>query len=613
LREELLSYYERELTFLRQMGAEFAEKYPKIASRLLLEADRCEDPHVERLLEGFALLAARVHLKIDDDFPEITQALLNIVYPHFIRPIPSMTVVQFHLDPEQGKLTTGYRVPRGSLLYSKPVEGVPLKFRTCHETTLWPVQATHAEWRTPDRLQPAVRSSQAVAAVRVELQCLPDVTFDALELDRLRFYLSGESNLVHTLYELLFNNCTEILVRARDGSDQPKTVSLPGDQIEQVGLSKNEALLPYPGRSFIGYRLLQEYFAFPEGFFFVDLKGLLPVWNQGFKDKVELIFLLSRFERPERQQTLELGLSAKTFRLGCSPAVNLFPQSAEPILLDRTRFQYAVVPDVRRQPYLEAFSVDEVVGSSARQQDITKFEPLFSYRHSNTLEKGKAYWYASRRASNKPDDHGTEVDLALVDLAGNPAYPDVDTLTVRITCTNRDLPSRVPFGSEEGDFEMEGATAISRIVSLRKPTPTLRPPLRRDAFWPMISQLSLNYLSLVEEGKEALQELLRLYNFTGSVHSERQIEGISRLSSRRHFARVVSEHGISLVRGTQVSIEFDEDQFVGGGTFLFASVVERFLGHYVSMNSFSQLVARTLQRKEVMREWQPRSGERVLL
>jgi type VI secretion system protein ImpG len=253
------------------------------------------------------------------------------------------------------------------------------------------------------------------------------------------------------------------------------------------------------------------------------------------------------------------------------------------------------------------------VGTSARVQELTNFEPLFSYRHSNTIEKGKAFWYASRRASNKPDDHGSEVDLALVDLAGNPAYPDVDTLTVRITCTNRDLPSRVPFGNEEGDFEMEGSTAISRIVSLRKPTPTLRPPMRRDAFWPMISQLSLNYLSLVDEGREALQELLRLYNFTGSVHSERQIEGISRLSSRRHFARVLSEHGISLVRGTQVAIEFDEDQFVGGGTFLFASVVERFLGHYVSMNSFSQLVARTQQRKEVMREWPPRSGERVLL
>jgi type VI secretion system protein ImpG len=272
-----------------------------------------------------------------------------------------------------------------------------------------------------------------------------------------------------------------------------------------------------------------------------------------------------------------------------------------------------VIPDVRRQPYLETFSIDDVVGTSPKSQHAIPFEPLFSYHHTNTLEKGKAFWYGSRRASNKPDDRGTEIDLTLVDLAGNPAFPDVDTLTVRLTCTNRDLPSRVPFGNDEGDFELEGATAISRIVALRKPTPTLRPPVRRDAFWPMISQLSLNYLSLVEDGKNALQEILRIYNFTGSVDSERQIEGISRLESRRHFARVLSENGISLVRGTKVEIEFDEDQFVGGGAFLFAAIVERFLGHYVSMNSFSQLVARTLQRKEVMREWPPRSGEKILL
>jgi type VI secretion system protein ImpG len=293
--------------------------------------------------------------------------------------------------------------------------------------------------------------------------------------------------------------------------------------------------------------------------------------------------------------------------------VNLFPQTAEPIRLDRTRYQYPVIPDVRRQAYLETFSIEGVVGTSSKSHDAVPFEPLFSYHHTNTRQKGRAFWYASRRASNKADDQGTEVDLTLVDLAGNPAYPDVDTLTARLICTNRDLPSRVPFGSEDGDFELEGSTAISRIVALRKPTPTRRPPLRRDAFWPMISQLSLNYLSLVEDGKAALQEILRLYNFTGSVDSERQIEGIARLSSQRHFARVLSEHGVSLVRGTKVEIEFDEDQFVGGGTFLFAAVLERFLGHYVSMNSFSQLVARTLQRKEVMREWQPRSGEKILL
>ena len=189
----------------------------------------------------------------------------------------------------------------------------------------------------------------------------------------------------------------------------------------------------------------------------------------------------------------------------------------------------------------------------------------------------------------------------------------MEALTVRTTCTNRDLPSRLPFGNEAGDFELEGAAPVKRIVALLKPTATLRPPLGKDALWRLISQLSLNYLSLVEEGREALQEILRLYNFTGSTYSEKQIDGIARLDSRRHFARVVSENGMTFARGTRVEMEFDEEQFVGGGVYLFAAVLERFLGLYVSMNSFSQLVARTRQRKEVLKQWPPRAGRKILL
>ena len=189
----------------------------------------------------------------------------------------------------------------------------------------------------------------------------------------------------------------------------------------------------------------------------------------------------------------------------------------------------------------------------------------------------------------------------------------MDSLTIRCTCSNRDLPAKLPFGRERGDFELEGASAIKRIVALRKPTATLRPPGGKGLLWRLISQLSLNYLSLVEEGKEALQEILRLYNFSDSTYLEKQIAGILQLTSRKHFARVVSENGISFVRGTRVEIEMDEEQFVGGGVYLFASVLEHFLGLYASMNSFSQLVVRTPQRKEVLRQWPPRAGHTILL
>jgi type VI secretion system protein ImpG len=612
VRDDLLDYYERELTFLRQMGAEFAEKYPKIASRLQLEPDRCEDPHVERLIEGFAFLAGRVHLKIDDEFPEVTEALLGILFPHYIRPIPAMSVVEFHLDPEQGKLTTGLKVPRGSLLYSRPVEGVPCRFRTCFDTTLWPLTVAEAQWTTPDRLQPPLKGGSAVAALRFELACQADVSFEKLALVSMRFYLNGESNLVHALYELLLNNCAQILVRD-PANPRLRPIELPAGSIRPVGFGEDEAMLPYTRRSFSGYRLLQEYFAFPEKYFFVELSGLQALATAGFKERAQFVVLISPFERGDRQQMLELGVSPKTLKAGTTPVINLFEHTAEPILLDQVRHEYPVVPDVRRRHALEIFSIEEVVSANPQTQEVARFEPFFSYRHGRSREKKQTFWHAERRASAKRDDEGTDIFLSLVDLSGQPAKASVETLTVRCLCTNRDLPSRLPFGSEAGDFELEGMPSIRRIVTLKKPTPALRPPVGKAALWRLISQLSLNYLSLVSEGKEALAEILRLYNFSDSTHLEKQIQGISSIGSRRHFARVISENGISFVRGTRVEALFDEEQFVGGGVYLFASVLEYFLGLYVSMNSFSQLVVRTEQRKEPLKEWPPRAGQAVLL
>jgi type VI secretion system protein ImpG len=611
MRDELLDYYERELTFLRRMGADFAEKYPKIASRLLLEPDRCEDPHVERMIESFAFLAARVHLKIDDEFPEITEALLNILYPHYVRPLPSMSVVEFHVDPEQGKLTTGLKVPRGTLLYSRRVDGVPCRFRACYDTTLWPLEIADAQWKTPDRFQPALKAPGAVTVLRFEMRCLPDVSFDKLALSSLRFYLNGESNLVHALYELLLNNCTGILIR--DPARPQRSIQLPASSLRAVGFAEDEGALPYSRRSFLGYRLLQEYFTFQEKFFFVELGGLDQLAAAGFQGRAEVIFLISEFERADRQQMLEAGVSAKTLRPACAPIVNLFEHTAEPIAIDQLRHEYPVVPDVRRRHALEIFSIDEVVSANPQSQEVTAYEPFYSYRHAALREKKQTFWHSSRRASGRAGDEGTDVYLSLVDLTGRPSLPGAETLTVRCTCTNRDLPSRLPFGNEDGDFEIEGMPSIRRIVALKKPTPSLRPPVGKSALWRLISQLSLNYLSLVGEGKPALQEILRLYNFTDSVHLEKQIQGIVSLESGRHFARVVSENGIAFARGTRVEAVFDEEQFVGGGVYLFASVLEHFLGLYVSMNSFSQLVARTEQRKEVMKEWPPRAGQTILL
>jgi type VI secretion system protein ImpG len=609
VRDELLAHYESELSFLRKLGAEFADKYPNVASHLVLGPNGSEDPHVERLVEAFAFLAARIHLKIEDDFPEITEALLNVLYPHFLRPVPSMSIVEFNVDPTQGKLTTNFRVPRESLLYSRPVDGIQCKFRTCYETLISPIRVSQAKWKSPERLSPPLKAPDAIAACSIEISCFPDVQFKTLGLKSLRFYLNGD--VIHTLYELLFNNCSRILLRNPDDADQ-RAIELPASSLRPIGFRDDEAVLPFPRRSFTGYRILQEYFAFPEKFFFAELNNLDALASAAFTNRVEIVFLISQFERLDRQQSLEFGVSENTFKLGCTPIVNLFPQSAEPILLEQTRFEHLIIPDARRRNVLEIFSIDDVRTSSPDRREIIQYEPFYSSHHGRTA-KNQTFWNATRRASLRQDDPGTDVYISLVDTSGQAANTGTETLSIRCTCSNRDLPSRLPFGNESGDFELEGGAAVKRIISLRKPSDTLRPPLGKQIHWRLISHLSLNYLSLVEEGRGALQEILRLYNFTDSRPLERQISGITNLHSRPHFARVVSEHGISFARGVRVEIEFDEDLFVGSGVFLFASILEYFLGLYASLNSFSQLVARTKQRKEVLREWRPRAGQKILL
>ncbi|MGH9639147.1 MAG: type VI secretion system baseplate subunit TssF, partial [Bryobacteraceae bacterium] len=302
MRDELKKYYDDELSYLRQLGAEFAEKYPKIAGRLLLDPAECKDPHVERLLEGFAFLAARIHLKIDDDFPEITESLLEVVYPHFLRPVPSMSIAEFSVDPERGKLTKSISVPRNTVLYSRAqVDGVQCKFRTCYETAVHPVRVAAARWAAPERLHPPVKASGTAAACSIELDCFPDVQFAKLGLTSLGFYLNGESTLIHTLYELLFNNCARILLRNPD-DERSAPIELPLNSLFPKGFDENDAMLPFPRRSFTGYRIVQEYFAFPEKFFFAELSNLDALAAAQFTNRAEIVFLISPFERADRQQ-----------------------------------------------------------------------------------------------------------------------------------------------------------------------------------------------------------------------------------------------------------------------------------------------------------------------
>lgn len=613
MREELLEYYERELAYLRQLGSKFAEKYPRVASRLLLEPDRCDDPHVERLLEGFAFMAARIHLRVDDDFPEVTSALLGIVAPHYLRPIPSMTVVECQVDPEQGKQTAGQTMPAGTTLATKRfVDGQPCRFKTAYAVDLWPFTVGECEWRQPERLTDPVRVPGAAGVLRLKLECARDVSFEQLNPRRLRFHLAGEPNVVYTLYELLCRNCVTVLVR-NPQQRGAKTVAIPLDRLRAMGFEEDESLLPYPKRSFDGYRLLQEYFTFSEKFLFFELTSLEAITAAGCGSQAEILFCFSRFDRPERNQDLETGVSSRTVRLSCTPVVNLYSQVAEPILVTHTKHEYPVIPNVRRQLMMEAHSIDEVMAANTSRRESIQLDPLYAYRYQARSSNSRVYWHAVRRRNEVGEREPSTMYLSLVDIDGVVADPNVEVLTVRCSCSDFDLPSRLPFGLEEGDFSAEEFPVVRQITALRRPTPSYDPPRAKGQLWRLVSQLSLNYLSLAEEGRPALQEILRLYNFTDSSYLENQIGGIVHMGSKPHFAIMQSVYGNLPARGTRVEIEFDEQQFVGGGVYLFANVLDRFLGCYTSINSFCQLAARSSQRKEPLGEWPPKAGYKPLI
>lgn len=608
--DELLPYYNRELTFIRQMAAEFAEKNPKIAGRLMLHPDGCDDPHVERLIESFALLAGRIHHKLDDEFPEITEALLGVLYPHYLRPVPSMAVVQFESDPSQSAVAARIQIPAGAPVHSKPVEGDVCSFRTCYPVSLWPLRVTDASVSSPGRIPFAGLSPDTAAVLRIEIECLGGLPLHKLPLDSLRFHLKGESALVHTLYETLFLNALRVSLRSLPArSDSPRAV-LPASSLRQVGFTASEGILPYSDRSFLGYRIVQEYFAFPEKFLFFDLTGLDRIAKSDFGSKFEILISLRQPDQKHRLTALEQGVDSSTFQLGCTPVVNLFERIAEPIRVTHTKSEYRIIPDQHRQLSVEVYSVDKVISIASYGQEGQPYEPFYALRHGTGAAR-KPFWYTHRRPSfRKEGDHGTEVYLSLVDPDFKPSAPEVDMLSLRVTCTNRDQAERLQLTGEFGELQAEGVPLV-RTRSVRKPTPSVRPPLRRGLQWRLISHLSLNHLSIVQEGRDALQEILRLYDFSEDPAVRKQIAGIVNVSSRSSVSRVRSSTGVAFCRGTDVTIEFDEQEYTGASVFLLASVLERFLGLYSALNSFSRLQAIT--KRGVLKQWPPLAGEQILL
>jgi type VI secretion system protein ImpG len=616
--ESLYPYYERELIFIRQFAQDFAKQYPRAAGRLLLEPTQSTDPHIERLIEAFALLSGRIHHKLDDEFPELTDFLLNVLYPHYLAPVPSMAVVQFELDPDRGALPDGFRIERRSTVVTASIGEGPCRYRTGYPVTLWPIAVTGAELLVPPfppGLNPPPRTP---AALSLRLECQGGMSLAKMSLDRLRFFLFGEDHIIARLYGLLFNQATQVVFRSPRGAGDLPTIALPPSQcLFQVGFEADDLLLPYTRRSFPGYCLLTELFTFPSKFQFADLGGFRRLSQAGYDKDVEIVIFLN-----QPVQGLQQAVDAHTFRLGCAPIVNLFEQTAEPINAHHRRYEYRIVPDVHRPKSTEVYSVDSVTSIDPASSKVTEYEPFYAFRHGVSPESQRAFWYATRRPAPDDKDLGTDVYLTTVNLDFAPAQADAETLVVRTTCTNRSQPDEFHRLGEQLPLRLEAAAPLSGIRCLRTPTRTLRPPMRRRAYWRLLSHLSLNHLSLTDpaHGLDALKEMLRLYDFS-DVQADSHlasanrllVDGITALSSRQVSGRIGSAVSGGFALGVEVTTTFNEKNYIGTGAFLVASVLERFLGQYVSINSFTQLVAKTMPGDGILKKWPPRVGALPLL
>ena len=622
----LLRYYNQELQHVRDMGAEFAREFPKIAGRLGMEGLECADPYVERLLEGFAFLAARVQLKIDAEFPRFTQHLAELVYPHYLAPTPSMAVVQLqadHANPQLAASADGIVVPRHTALRSMLDKSgsTRCEYRTAHALTLWPVEIAHARFFTHagslNAASPALPAG-VKAGLRLRLRATGSLGFDRLSLDRLPLYLRGPDGLPARLHERLLAHCVGVAVmQPSNGANAALTLALlPKSALRPLGFAEDEALLPVGQQSFDGYRLLQEYFAFASRFMFVELAGLRGALRHCRGQEAEIVILLDQADA-----SLERGVDAANFALDCTPAINLFRRRTDRVALSETEFEHHIVVDRTRPMDYEIHQIDEVTGYGSGAAAQKQYRPFHCAKDLDMPGEGGAFYQLrreARRASARQQQNGarssylgSEAFIALVDAASAPQGGEVRQLGISAWCTNRDLPLSIPLGAGSTDFTLDAEAPVTAVRCVAGPSRPLPSFAEGPAAWRLLDHLSLNYASLVDaneqEGARALRELLTLYCPADDAAAHRQVEGLRSVSCAPVVRRLPSPGPIVYGRGLAITLRFDDAAFEGASAFLLGAVLARFFAQYVSINSFTETHVATLARGPIM-HWPARTG-----
>jgi type VI secretion system protein ImpG len=622
----LLRLYESELAFVRDMGSEFAAEFPKIAGRLDLGSTEVADPYVERLLEGFAFLTARIQLKMEAEFPTFTQSLLQMVYPHYLAPTPSMAVVRFRPDPAAIRgLPQGAALPAGTVLRSLlgTQEQTNCEFRTAHPVQLLPIELTEAEYIGSPAAVAALGLPEqrgVKAAIRLRLKSVGNIPLQTVALDRLTLFLGGPEGARARLYEQLVANVAALYVRPTT-RPLPWQERLPPQAIRGIGFTPEEALLPPDKLTFDGYRLLQEYYAMPERFLFVAIDGLDRAVIRAAGPELDIVLLLTRAE-----PSLASGFGPDHLALFCTPAINLFPHRSDRINVAERDAEHLIVPNRMRPLDYEVFSVRGVEGFAADGSAPQKFLAFYAANDLSRNPGHRSYYMLrrqprplsarSRQRGPRSSYLGHDVFISVVDPDANLLEHELRQIGLDLLCTNRDLPLAMPVGKQHTDFTLTVSAPVQSVRCVVGPTAPRPCRTDGDYAWRFISHLGLNYLSLTDtdsvQGAAALRELLRLYLPSTVSPAARQLEGLLSVASHPVVRRIPGAGPMAVGRGLEITLTMEESAFAGAGAILLAAVLDRFFAKYVAINAFTETVLRSPERGEVMR-WTMQIGQRPIL
>ena len=623
---QLLDYYNKELIYMREMAGEFATSHPKIARRLGMHGTEVDDPYVERLIESFSFLSARMQIKLDAEFPRFTQRLLEVLYPNYLSPTPSMAVAQLHPSVKEGDFSRGFVVPRATAFHAKVPAGeeTPCEFRSSQDVTLWPIEIVDAKLTGAPPDIPALERYvpphvQVTGALRLRLRMVGERNFsDLIGLDRLPVYLRGTEQVASHLFELLHTSAIATFTGEPGNLMQRPHVVTDGALVHE-GLRPEQGLLPLEWNTFHGHNLLHEYFACPERFYFFTLTQLAAGLSRVVGKEAEVLILLTK--PPGALGSL---VDVGQFALFCTPVINLFERRTDRIEINATQPEFHLVPDRSRPLDFEVYSVKAIAGQQAQTTAAMDFRPL--YQTLNEDEGNYGRYFSVRREPRLASDTsrkygtrtpyvGTEVFISLVDQNEAPYSESIRYLSVKALLTNRDLPCLVPRNGIS-DLAVSDSIPVASVGLIRPPSTPKSPFAQREIAWRLIRQLGFNHLPLADmphrEGAQALRDMLRLFVSIDNNVQRRQIESLVGSRIERVTRRLPGAGPLIYGRGVLCTLSVDEEGFSGTSPYLFGLVLEHYLARHVSINVFTQTALESMQRGVVAR-WPVRMGGRGIV